>query len=310
MQETIANIEEKNIERYGVRGGAWDLSNLDGTTEEEIQAHLHQWLNYTRVRGIYYGLNALSFLADNRPDFAKLASLGQGGIPEGLLGHPSRPLLQNVRVLSEYVRLGWESGIYNEFRELQQLRGLTKQQIIEIVMFAQLTGGGIRSMGHVHNAVGKSLYDWRDGEGAIWPEGWAPDNAAFRAGLDLTVGHMTEQDSRNITEWYEKTIGWVPKSVRFGLKHNPRYMKAQRAKWESVFKLLPKQVAPFLMLADQTLRANREGLREAALLAKAWGFTKDWAVEPVCGMAYYFRSHDILEAPFDALDDILDNWDR
>ncbi len=154
MQDTRASLEAQNRERYGIAGAGFDLSNLDETSEDEIQAHLHQWVNYTRERGIYYGLNALSFLADNRPDFAKLATLGSGGIPEGLLGHPARPVMQNIRVMTEYIRIGWESGIYNEFRELQ-MRGRTRAQFMDVAMFAQLSGGGIRSMGNVHNAVGK-----------------------------------------------------------------------------------------------------------------------------------------------------------
>jgi hypothetical protein len=108
--------------------------------------------------------------------------------------------------MAEYIRLGWETGIYNEFRELQ-MRGMTRAQIMEVVMYAQLSGAGIRGMGHVHDAVGKSLFDWRDGGGADFPEGWAPDPNAFKAGLDLTVGHFTEQDRTNLEGWYEATIG-------------------------------------------------------------------------------------------------------
>jgi hypothetical protein len=307
MHEARTSLEAENYERYGIAGAGFDLSKLDATSEEEIQAHLHQWVNYTRERGIYYGLNALAFLADNRPDFAKLATLGSGGIPEGLLGHPARPVMQNIRVMTEYIRIGWESGIYNEFRELQ-MRGMTRAQIMEVVMFAQLSGGGIRGIGHVHNAVGKSLFDWRDGSGAVFPEGWAPDPDAFKSGLDLSVGRLTEHDRTNLEGWYESTIGWVPKSVRFAIKHNPRFLKAQRAKWEATFRVLPKQVAPFLMLAQHTVTGFREGLREGALLAKAWGFTPDWVVEPICGQAYYFRGLEALEAAFDAIDDVLDDW--
>src|SRR5260370_5959647 len=99
------------------------------------------------------------------------------------------------------------------------MRGMSKAQIMEIVMFAQLSGGGIRSMGHVHNAVGRSLFDWADGNRPSFPEGWAPDPDAFKAGIDLSVGDLTERDRENILGWYEQTIRWVPKSVRFAIKH-------------------------------------------------------------------------------------------
>jgi hypothetical protein len=301
--------DEENRRRYGVGGGGFDLTNIDETSNEEIEGSLYLYLQHVRDRGQFYGLNALTFFTDSRPDISKLASMAGGGIPEGLIGHPARPVLQNIRVLCEYIRLGWESGIYNEFRELQ-MRGMTKAQIMEVVMYAQATGGGIRSMGHVHNAVGKSLLDWRDGAGLSMPEGWAPDPAAFSSGLDLSTGQVTDQDRRNLEAWYGSTIGWVPKSVRFGLEHNPRFVKMQRAKWEAIFRDLPKQIAPFLMLAQHTLTGFREGLREGASLAKAWGFTHDWVMEPICGMAYYFKGLEALEAPYDAIKDILDDWDR
>lgn len=306
---TNTHLEEQNLERYGVRGQGWDIGNLDVTTEDEIQSHLHQWVNYTRERGIYYGLNALSFMADTRPDLAKLAAMSAGGIPDGLFGHPARAVLQNCRNLAEYIRLGWESGIYNEFRELQ-MRGQTREEIIELVMYAQMTGGGIRSMGHVHNAVAKSWFDWQDGDGAVYPEGWEADTDAFKCGLDMSTAQLTDDDRRNLEDWYERTIGFVPKSVRFAIKHNPRYIKVQRARWERVFKVLPKQMAPYMMLSDQALRGNVESLQEAALLGKAWGMTADWVLEAVCGMVFYFRGHEGLEPAFDALDEILDNWDN
>jgi hypothetical protein len=309
MTDTRVGLAERNLERFGTRGAGFDLSNLETTTQQEIDAHLFPWVQSARERGISYGLNAHTLLVENRPDFAKLQVRGGGGIPSELIDHPARPIMQNIRVMTEYIRIGWETGIYNEFRELQ-MRGLSRAQIMEIVMFAQLSGGGIRSMGHVHNAVGKSLLDWSDGSAPTFPEGWAPDPDAFKAGIDLSVGDLTDQDRRNILAWYEATIGWVPKSVRFAIKHQPRFLKAQRAKWESVFRLLPKQVAPFLMLAQHTVTGFREGLREGALLAKAWGFTPAWVLEPITGQAYYFKGLEALEAVYDAIDDVLDNWDR
>jgi hypothetical protein len=298
-----------NLEHFGTRGSGFDLSNIDETTDAEIEASLHQYLQHVRDRGQFYGLNALTFLTDNRPDISKLASMGGGGIPEGLIGHPARPVLQNIRVMTEYIRIGWESGIYNECRELQ-MRGMSKAQIIEVIMYAQATGGGIRSMGHVHNAIGRSLFDWRDGVGLTMPDGWAPDKAAFKSGLDLSTDKVTDEDRSNLEAWYESTIGYVPDSVRFGLKNNPRFVKFQRAKWEAVFNDLPKQIAPFLMLAQHTVTGFREGLREGAALGKAWGLSHDWAVEPIFGTAYYFKGMEALYAAHDAIDDILDDWDR
>jgi hypothetical protein len=179
MVDVYVSPQAQNVERFGTRGAGFDLSNLETTTPEEIDAHLQPWVLSARERGISYGLNAHTLLVENRPDFAKLQVRGGGGIPTELIEHPARPIMQNIRVMTEYIRIGWETGIYNEFRELQ-MRGMSKAQIMEIVMFAQLSGGGIRSMGHVHNAVAKSLLDWSDGTSPTFPEGWAPDPDASK----------------------------------------------------------------------------------------------------------------------------------
>src|SRR6202011_4670701 len=100
---------------------------------------------------------------------------------------------------------------YNEFRHLQS-RGLSKAQLMELVMFAQQQSG-IRGLQLVYNAVGKYLPDWRDGPGEVpLPAGWAADPDAFKAGLDLSTRALTTDDRSAITRWYESTIGYVPNS--------------------------------------------------------------------------------------------------
>jgi len=97
----------------------------------------------------------------------------------------------------------------------------------------------------------------------------------------------------------------VPNSVVFGLKHHPEFVKVNRAKWEVAIKTLPKQVAPYLMLRHHTITGSRGGLREAALLAKAWGISPEWIVLGITGTAMYFTGTEGLYAAFDAVDDLL-----
>ena len=80
----------------------------------------------------------------------------------------------------------------------------------------------------------------------------------------------------------------------------------QRAKWEVAIKTLPKQVAPYLMLRHHTITGSREGLREAALLGKAWGITSHWIVQGITGTAMYFTGFEGLYAAYEAVDDLLD----
>ena len=140
-----------------------------------------------------------------------------------------------------------------------------------------------------------------------YPAGWAPDPDAFKCGLDLSTRELTAEDRANLTRWYETTIGYVPDSIQFGIKHHPEFVKVNRAKWEVAIKTLPKQIAPYLMLRHHTITGSREGLREAALLGKAWGITPQLIVQGITGTAMYFSGFEGLYAAYDAVDDLLEH---
>src|SRR3972149_2783930 len=251
-----------------------DLSDLERTSPEEVNANLIRVWSW---RGPLYEMYANSLMLDYAPDFAKLPRWGSDFF--------GRPSIVNVITLStqnlhSYMMLGWETGILNEFHTLRR-NGMTKAQLMEVVMFSQLHAG-MRGLGHVYHAVGNLLPVWEDPkQPAPFPEGWAADPDAFKCGLDLSTRALTDQDRKNLTDWYEKTIGSVP------------------------IKTLPKQVAPYLMLRHHTITGSREGLREAALLAKAWGITPEWIIQGIMGTAMYFTGLEGLYAPFDAVDDLL-----
>ena len=101
----------------------------------------------------------------------------------------------------------------------------------------------------------------------------------------------------------------MPRSITFAAKHHPKFLKAYRAKWEAAFRTMPKQVMPYLMLRHNTWTGNRDGIREAALLGKAWGMSKEWVVNPVMHTAFYFAGIDALYVVEEALRDVLDTWD-
>jgi hypothetical protein len=116
---------------------------------------------------------------------------------------------------------------------------------------------------------------------------------------------MTPNDVQRLTTWYEQTIGFVPDSIVFGLKRHPQFVKVHRAKWETAIRTLPKQVVPYTMLRHHMITGNRQGLREAALLAKSWGITSEWIVKGITNSAFYFTGFDGLYAAQDAVDDLL-----
>jgi hypothetical protein len=203
---------------------------------------------------------------------------------------------------------GWETGIYNEFWALWN-SGMAKEQAMELVMFAQLYAG-MRGLGHTYRAVGDFLPAWGPPPVEMtWPEGWAPDPEAFKAGLDLSTPEVTAADRANLAGWYEKNIGYVPDSIQFGLKYQPEFVKLNRAKWEVAIRTLPKQVAPYIMLKMNAVSQNREGLRESTLLCKAWGIKRFHILELLNGVCYYFGGFEMYYAPAAAIDDILETME-
>jgi hypothetical protein len=154
------------------------------------------------------------------------------------------------------------------------------------------------------------LRDFRDRpEPAQFPDGWAPDSEAFKAGLDLSTPQLTDSDLKAIKGWYQRTIGEVPKSIDFVAEHNPEFLKAYRAKWENAFRgNLPKQMMPYMQLRYAVVSGFREGIREAALLAKAWGVRKEYVIHGVMAAAYYKNGMDVIQIAQSALEDVFADW--
>jgi hypothetical protein len=181
---------------------------------------------------------------------------------------------------------------------------------MELIMLAQLYAG-MRGLGHTFRAVGAFLPAIGDppaGTTAAFPDGWDVDPDSIRCGLDLTTLHVTDHDRAAITSWYEQTIGYLPRSIETGLRYDPAFIKMQRAKWEAAIRTLPKQVIPYLQIRLNMMSGSVPGLREAALLARAWGITRTHAIKGVTASAMYFTSLEGLYTMHEAMADILEDW--
>jgi len=279
-----------------------DLTNIDSISREEVDASLAGVWSW---RGPLYELEATSLMLDYAPDFAKLSRWAAN-----YFGRPSHVnvILLSCQNIHSYMMLGWETGIRNEFSTMRR-NGMSKEEIMQIVMFSQLYAG-MRGLGHVYHAVGDFLPSFA-GPGeprAEYPEGWAADPDGFKCGLDLSTRELTPADRANMTGWYEQTIGFVPRSIQWGLEHHPGFTKVNRAKWEVALKTVPKQLAPYLLLRHHTITGSRDGLREAALLAKAWGVTRELVVQGIACSAMYFTGFEGLYTAHDAVEDLLADW--
>jgi hypothetical protein len=249
-------------------------------------------------------MTANSLWLYTRPDMAKLHQRVTNGwrtlgINAGILTASSSANMHT------YINQGWEIGIENCMRGLQ-VRGFTRNQVMEVVMHAQMSAG-IRGLEVVSRAIGILLGDYVERDKVPdWPAGWAPDMDAFYCGLDKTTKDLTPQDLKNIEEWYERTIGWQPPRVRFLARYEPITLKNVRAKWEGVFRgALPKQMMPYLSLRHNIVIGNPGGLKEAALLAKAWGVTDAIIVNTVVQGAYYFCGPERMDLAEEVLADVL-----
>jgi hypothetical protein len=278
-----------------------NLDNIDETSQEEIEAELVRTL---RPRQTLYETSSYMVMLDYRPDFATLHRRAA----RVMASTPSGTLLNSLGHLYVYINTGWEIGIYNTFRSCQ-VQGVTRGQLLEVVMAAQVSAGMV-GLECVYRAVSGILRDFRDrAEPAQFPAGWAPDMPAFKSGLDLSTQHATAADLEAVNSWYIRTIGEIPKSIAFAAEHDPDFLKAYRAKWEGAFRgALPKQLMPYLMLRYATVCGFRDGIREAAMLCRAWGVTKQHVVHAVIAAAYYKNGMDVIHVAQDALADVFATW--
>ena len=279
-----------------------DTANLEITTRDEINAEL---LRLLANRQALYDVSSELIMLDYRPEFAKLHRRGSRALGFEL---KSASLLDSLGHLFVYIHLAWETGILNTVHSCRR-QGLTREQLLDVFMAGQLTGGP-RGAENTYRAVWMMLRDYRDRpQPAEFPDGWAADDAAFRCGLDLSTPELTPADYQALTRWYSASIGYVPNSVAFAAEYHPRFLKNYRAKWEGAFRGgLPKQMMPYMTLRYCTINGFREGIRENALLAKAWGMQREYVVHAVTSSAYYMNGLPAVSIAAEALSDVLADW--
>jgi hypothetical protein len=129
-----------------------DLSQMTEITPEEISAnlmHVYAW------RGGTYEFGANALMLDYAPQFAKLHRWGADmvGRPD-----PVNILLLGIQNMASYVMLGWETGIVNQVISLRR-NGMPKEQIMELIMLAQLYAG-MRGLGHTFRAAALLARAW------------------------------------------------------------------------------------------------------------------------------------------------------
>ena len=227
---------------------------------------------------------------DHRPDYARFFYEGLRTFRTRLeltsteTSNPVQLTITSFQHLPMYILYGWETGIYNEFRHLQS-RGLSKAQLMELVMFAQLqcryprlAAGLQRGRQVLAGLAGRSR------RGPAARVGRRPIQTPSRPGSISRVRELTDADHAATSRaGTSSTIGYVPNSVKFAMTYHPEFYKWHRARWEVIFQKLPKQTAPVRDDPPAHADGNHDALREAVLLGKAWGITREWLVPRLRG---------------------------
>ena len=260
-----------------------------------------------RAGKFMYPLSAYTWMLENRPDVLKHHYRNTGALFTG----PNDSLGATVvlALLHHYTVLRFEEGIIHEVRSAQAM-GATKAQINELLALTFIHGGCCAFRG-VYEQTMEYMSQYREPTTPIaWPVGWAPDVDAFASGLDFSVREMLDGEREKLFGWYETTIGFVPRSATFLSKYNPIYLKANRGKFENAMSTgaLPKQIVPYIYIYYNVHRGFRDGIREAVLLGKAWGMTRDQVVNAIVLGVAFMGGMDSAYIVDEAVGDILESW--
>ena len=286
-----------------------DLTNVHETSDQEkaeFWADKMAW----RPGKMAYPLTAYSFLIQNRPDMLKYhmrqmqflhAVPANGEIPMGIT---------MLTMLHWYACNRVPGGVLHEVMGAQEM-GASKAQVNEIFGLAFMHSGPC-GFNEVYHQAFDYMASYREpAHQIVWPANWAPDPAAFRSGLDFDNPELTSREGELLDEWYVETIGYVPRSVSTLVKYNPGFVKQNRAKFEGALSTgaLPKQMVPYILIHYNMNRGFRDGIREATLLGKAWGMTRDHVVNAVTLGTGYMAGIDGMYIVDEAIGDLLENWD-
>jgi len=101
--------------------------------------------------------------------------------------------------------------------------------------------------------------------------------------MDWGSREASAEDIDRVQDWYQRTLGEVPRYVRFLARHRPGLLKAYRDRYEHAIRdSLPAQMLPWLMLNHNVVRGFGEGIRENVLLGRALGMTREQLLDAIC----------------------------
>jgi hypothetical protein len=251
-----------------------DVTHPDVTTPEEIEAYRAEYLGTNK--GL---LDSFEFWLEFRPDVLKRHKARTRHYRSAK--EPDHPLVGLLAAVHQYTISAFREGVAYEVR-LAQTMGATRADILDTLSVA-FVHSGHRGM-YAAAAYSDFLRTYVDPLPAQrFPPSWSFDPHAFDSGMDYSVREASQEDMDRLREWYQRTLGEVPRYVTFLARHRPELLKAYRDRYEHAIRdSLPKQMLPFLMLNYNVVRGFHEGIRENVLLGRALGMTQEQLLDAIC----------------------------
>jgi hypothetical protein len=275
-----------------------DTSKLEVTTVQEWE----KWRDHdTRYRG--YPLPTYDMLIGlGRPDVVKRWFLQLPAFYD-----PGRAFNTTAGWVHWYAVTGFTEGVIYEIDNCES-QGHSREELIEIFALAFMHAVAAKGMWDLHDIVPKRLERYQPETQIRYPDGWGPDPEFLKAGLDYSDMDMLPGEVEKIEDWYREVCGEVPEWVGFLAKLRPNLLKAYRHRFENTVRVMPKQMMPWIWLQFETLRGHEAGIREAVLLCKGFGVSKETAMNAVAwGMLY--GGHGAMSTVSRASQDIWDtDW--
>ena len=220
----------------------------------------------------------------------------------------SAPSVPVSLFLHTYAVLGWQDGaLYETISALKW--GVSRTQVLEILGLAFIHAGPM-GIGNIAPGCDRIIREWdgkADEVARIWPEGWATDAQAFRAGLDFSQSGMTGAEVAVLADWYRDHQGEVPSYVGFLAATKPELLKAFRQRYESTIGEMPKQLVPLLIFHTAAMLGKAGAMRRAAYQARKYGVRRS---EIICtaSLAALYAGDLGMEAIADVLSPLLADW--
>jgi hypothetical protein len=301
----MADLMDRDIaqEIEDTRGLVWGLEMTeDDVTPEEIQRFRK---SLTTILG--HQQHGLEFMLRHHPSALKRYREWADTLRIREPDETENYFVTNaLAILVSYALWGNEEGLYYCLYGMG--RGHTREEMLEIMALCFLWMGprGMQTMAR----AAKMEPGWEDPIErlpVVWPEGWAADPAAYKSGADFSTKEVSDEDVAKIVAWYERYMGEVPQHIQFMAQWRPEVLKAYRHRYESILKILPKQLDPFLQIHIGVERGQASVARDGILLARGFGMQRRHVLEALTWGAFYGGT-PALNYAYEAAEGLLEDW--